>query len=597
MAIKSNRKDLTLKVFLLTLTGLLILICYVFLQFLVNQEIYPGEILQSDYTETNMFLYGDVRGRLIQLSQSRTQSLSPEDGVYYYYNDGQEIYTNVAEPSIETFRNLGSHFYGSVEGRFYTPASRVPANEFFMNLPAQDYMLTFDDQFIDMMQAKWDKTRHDTAIYVIGITVSFLSAVLLFIRLLYLISNHGQSLLQGFDWIGLEIVISLMVSLVLFLSYIYYNSLVPLFYLDVLTVFGNMALVFASVIGFELLVLMIVSRMKRGQLAETSLVKKLFDALGIMLNSITGNRTRPTAVVSRRTALFMFLLLLLIVLAYFLRSYTEAMLVHTVVTIGLVTWFIRANNKTLSSIEQSMTQSVQEMLKSEKTKMELITNVSHDLKTPLTSVISYVDLLKNEPLGETAAEYVEIIDNKANRLRKILQDVFDLSKATTGAVEVHLEELDLRKLIEQTLLDMDSQVEASGHTIKQSLPDYAVIIRSDGNRLYRVLQNIIDNALKYTHPGTRIFLELTTVAQSARLILKNTSAYAMEDDTDNLLQRFYRADKARTSEGSGLGLSIAESFTQLSGGTFDIELEGDMFKVILTFPIVQTRGIHEGNIH
>lgn len=589
MATKSNRNNLGLKVFLFGLVAALTCLSYLFLQFLITNSIYPGEILERDYTETTLYRQHEVHERVQKLLRSNEEVYVQEDGVYFYYYDGTNVYTNVADPSIAFFQSAGKHFYAYVDERFWAPQHERYPQSYLDAVPGQAYMLSFSDEFVAGLQEKWDSLRRSVFWQVMGVTLSLLAALLVFIRLIYLLSNKPNSYMRQLDWIPLELLLIAVVLLVIFMSYLLANSLHPSVYDDFLNVITGTALVGLYTLTFELVILMIVSRLKREELAETSLLRRVFSAIGIVLSTLTGRSKRLTDIVARRTAIFLLTLFLLVALIY-QTPYQPLTLGMGLITLGMVTWFIRANNKTLSSIDQSMDRSVQEMLKSEKTKVELITNVSHDLKTPLTSIISYVDLLKHEPLEPTALEYVEVIENKSNRLNQILQDVFELSKATTGAVEVDRTELDLRRLIRQTVIDMDSQIEKSGHTLKLHLPDYAVMIESDGARLYRVLQNIIDNALKYTHPGTRIFLDLTIEGQQAVVVLKNTSAYAMDFTSENVLQRFYRADMARSSEGSGLGLSIAESFTELSGGTFDIEIEGDLFKVVLSFPVSSMKG-------
>lgn len=240
----------------------------------------------------------------------------------------------------------------------------------------------------------------------------------------------------------------------------------------------------------------------------------------------------------------------------------------------------------LDNIDAGMKKSIEEQVKSERMKIELVTNVSHDLKTPLTSIISYVDLLSKTELSDEAADYVKIISAKAERLKNIVSDLFDIAKANSGNSNVLLENLDLCKLIVQTLADMDDKVNASGMTIKTRLPSAPVIIRSDGKKLYRVFQNLIDNALKYSLKGTRIFIEAEISDGLVKASVKNTSAYELDFTADEIKERFTRGDKSRSTEGSGLGLSIAESFTAVCGGSFNVVIDGDQFRTELVFPTV-----------
>lgn len=239
----------------------------------------------------------------------------------------------------------------------------------------------------------------------------------------------------------------------------------------------------------------------------------------------------------------------------------------------------------LSGITDGFQKSVEEQVKSERMKIELVTNVSHDLKTPLTSIISYVDLLQKEELPPEATDYVQILAQKSERLKNIVSDLFDLAKVTSGEAEIQLEVLDMSKLVVQTLGDMEDHIEESGLQVKQSIQMPPVPILGDGKKLYRVLQNIVDNALKYSMPGTRVYLDLSVEHQMAVMTVKNTAEYEMDFTAEEILERFTRGDESRTTEGSGLGLSIAKSFTEACGGHFEVVVDGDQFKVIVSFSL------------
>ena len=220
-------------------------------------------------------------------------------------------------------------------------------------------------------------------------------------------------------------------------------------------------------------------------------------------------------------------------------------------------------------------------------KIELVTNVSHDLKTPLTSIISYVELLSKEELNPAAQDYVKVLKTKSERLKNIVSDVFELAKTTSGEISVEHERLDLTKLSWQTIGEMEDRIAAAGLDLRAKICDPPVTVVSDGKRLYRVIQNLLDNALKYSLKGTRVYYALERDSLTAIITIKNISAYEMNFTADEILERFTRGDKSRTTEGSGLGLSIAQGFTLACGGTFALDIDGDMFKVTLTFPLVQ----------
>ncbi|MFR3180388.1 sensor histidine kinase [Dysosmobacter welbionis] len=240
----------------------------------------------------------------------------------------------------------------------------------------------------------------------------------------------------------------------------------------------------------------------------------------------------------------------------------------------------------LNDIQAGLHRALAEQTRSERMKVELISNVSHDLKTPLTSVLSYAELLRQEPLEGAAADYARIIDEKARRLAVMVQDVFEVSKAASGQLPVHLERLDFAKLLRQTLADLEGPISQSGLTFRMELPEMPVMITADGRRLYRVFQNLIDNALKYALAGSRVYLSLKTEAGRAAASLRNTSREELPTGVD-LTARFVRGDASRTDGGSGLGLSIASSFTEACGGDFHVETLADLFTAVVSFPLAE----------
>jgi signal transduction histidine kinase len=254
---------------------------------------------------------------------------------------------------------------------------------------------------------------------------------------------------------------------------------------------------------------------------------------------------------------------------------------------------LRSMAEALNDIQSGMKSALAEQTRSERMKVELISNVSHDLKTPLTSILSYAELLRQEELPPAAADYARIIDEKAQRLKAMVQDVFEVSKAAADQLPVTLERLDLGKLLRQTLADQDGPIQKSGLTFKVDLPPEPVMIDADGKRLYRVFQNLLDNALRYALPGSRVYLTLKTAERAAetaglaQVSIRNTSRNELPEGVD-FTARFVRGDESRTDGGSGLGLSIASSFTEACGGTFRVETVADLFTAVVTFPLAET---------
>lgn len=246
----------------------------------------------------------------------------------------------------------------------------------------------------------------------------------------------------------------------------------------------------------------------------------------------------------------------------------------------------------LNEIQEGFSVALEERMKSERMKIELITNVSHDIKTPLTSIISYVELLeKEEELPEHVKDYIKILSSKSQRLNTMVQDIFDVSKAASGEMKLVIEKLDLVKLIRQTMADMDEDISASSLVFKLNLPNDPVLIQGDGERLYRVFQNLMKNALQYSLEGSRVYITLYRNDSWTTVVIKNTSKYELGDIGEDITQRFVRGDASRSTEGSGLGLSIAESFTEACGGTFRVTTDADLFTVEITFPSVNQSAV------
>ncbi len=240
----------------------------------------------------------------------------------------------------------------------------------------------------------------------------------------------------------------------------------------------------------------------------------------------------------------------------------------------------------INDLESGIEKAVEQENKANRMRVELITNVSHDLKTPLTSIINYADLLSEENLGAPAGEYVEALRNKAYRLKKMVQDVFELSKATTGNLPVENTRLDLAKLVKQTLADMDEELQKSTLQFKLKISKEPLFIMADGEKMYRVFQNLLVNAMQYSLPSSRVYILLEEQDGSAVAKMKNISLEEMNFDTQEIVERFVRADSSRTKEGSGLGLSIVQSFTQACGGEFSVTTDADLFTATIRFPLI-----------
>jgi signal transduction histidine kinase len=239
--------------------------------------------------------------------------------------------------------------------------------------------------------------------------------------------------------------------------------------------------------------------------------------------------------------------------------------------------------KNINDIGKGLDESVKAQVKSEKMKTELITNVSHDLKTPITSIINYAELLlKSDGLSTEAKDYVSVISQKGERLKKLTQDLFDISKAQSGNENIVLEKINLAVLIEQSVAENEADIQNSGIPFCVNTQKN-LFINADGRKISRVVNNLINNILKYSLKNTRAFISAYEKDEFIIAEFKNISSYPMNFNAEDIVGRFVRGDESRTTDGNGLGLAIAKSYTEICGGKFEIVVDGDMFKAIMRF--------------
>ncbi|WP_443659539.1 histidine kinase dimerization/phospho-acceptor domain-containing protein [Clostridium algidicarnis] len=241
----------------------------------------------------------------------------------------------------------------------------------------------------------------------------------------------------------------------------------------------------------------------------------------------------------------------------------------------------------INNMKSGLKDSIDSEIKSERMKTELITNVSHDLKTPLTSIITYVDLIKNEDLTkEERMDYIKVLERKSERLKILIEDLFEASKAASGEVELNIEKVDITSLLKQALAEFEEKIKESSLDFKINLPKEKLYIMVDGKKTWRILENQISNALKYSLENTRVYINIEDIDNKVVITIKNISAFEIDFNEDEILERFKRGDKSRNTEGSGLGLAISNNLTKLQGGDFRVSVDGDLFKVIIEFPKV-----------
>lgn len=250
-------------------------------------------------------------------------------------------------------------------------------------------------------------------------------------------------------------------------------------------------------------------------------------------------------------------------------------------------WEFKKHGDHLNAIGDGMNAAVAERMKSERFKTELITNVSHDIKTPLTSIINYVDLLGKEQLDNPKAEeYLEVLNRQSARLKKLIEDLIEASKASTGNLKVNMEVCDAQVTLVQTIGEFEEKLANSQVELQIREPEEKIMIHADSRHLWRVFDNLMNNICKYAQPGTRAYVNLEREGDQARITFRNISREALNISSEELMERFVRGDSSRSMEGNGLGLSIARSLTELMGGKLELIVDGDLFKVVLTFPVI-----------
>ena len=238
--------------------------------------------------------------------------------------------------------------------------------------------------------------------------------------------------------------------------------------------------------------------------------------------------------------------------------------------------------KNLNLISEGMKKAIENELKSERMKAELITNVSHDIKTPLTSIINYVDLLSKPHEEEKTQEYIDVLQRQSQRLKRLTEDVVEASKASSGNIQVHMDVVSIKEIIEQASAEYEERLKEKNLTLITTIPEEKIEVDADGRLLWRVLRNVFSNVAKYSMDGSRVYIDVVEDGENVITTIKNTSKNQLNITEEELMQRFVRGDSSRHTEGSGLGLNIAKSLMDLMQGSFEIQIDGDLFKSVIT---------------
>jgi signal transduction histidine kinase len=586
-----------------------------FNEFQYDSKSYNPNLSTAENYQIFKQVYADritqARDQLIQedLNAFRTtlRSLDEYSGICYYAKKGDIVFTNSPNENKSYFKSFPSYMVFDSSEQSVFP-DKVKQNRLYYwveattdSLGSQDFLyLGFSWEFLDSQIAAWEKdkqlvTRH---LYEIG---GFLAALLL--ALVYLIVIIGRKPeeqdvhLNGVDKIYNDINLGLCFILIA----LWVGAIVQLEHLEAYNLVFPLTLIISA--AGLILVLALIKHIKNRTFWKHTVIYIIFHKVWLFAKDVYNSGNVAVKVV-------------LIVIGYPIIAALTFFLFP--ITVGVAAWLALKKVKEfnaikegvkkvkegdfhydiavpgegelarlaadINSITDGLNKAVENEIKSERLKAELITNVSHDIRTPLTSIITYVDLLKNEPDQDKAGEYIEIIDQKAQRLKTLTDDLFEATKASSGNIPVNLERIDLVSLITQGLGEFDDKIQERRLDFKISHPADKVFIEADGKLLWRAIENLLLNIFKYALEGSRVYIDVVDSGAEILLVIKNISAYELNISPDELMERFKRGDVARTSPGSGLGLAIAKSLVEIQKGSFNIEVDGDLFKAVLKLP-------------
>ena len=562
---------------------------------------------------------GMINNRFEDLKQNPKKMLS-----LTIQNHGEIIYTNRVDLPI--LHSLTMEVRPDYESLFYYSAGKKP--EYSEQEIELNYSRFYSVQ-IDIYQI-YDRTDEVQVFqYAIVSTINqnraflfllpFATAIIFLLCMGFLVKGAGRKKeesdihLTWYDKLPLDLSILAHLLLTLFVIYsstsyfyrIFLGYIMQINYLEI--TLAGLALFIAAVLIIVFLA-SFSARVKAGKWWQNSLIWRFLRLLGnifrnlpllwkgllVMIGFLILD---PLLLLSNRRLWVLWIMIRLFVIVIFCflmiqldrlkkagKQLADGKLDHQVDETGLVP-DLRIHAHNLNAIRQGVGRAVEERLKSERFKTELITNVSHDIRTPLTSIINYVDLLKRQTLeNQTTREYVDIIDRQAGRLKKLTEDIIDASKAATGNIDIKPLETDLNEIIAQISEEYSERFATSELTLVSKTPEEPNIVVTDSKLLWRVLDNLFQNICKYALPGTRVYLDLNKKPDGVDILLRNVSRDPLNMDGEILLERFVQGDPSRSSEGSGLGLSIAQNLAGLTGGKLDLTIDGDLFKVILRLP-------------
>ncbi|WP_216641124.1 HAMP domain-containing sensor histidine kinase [Solibacillus sp. R5-41] len=532
-------------------------------------------------------------------------TLKANKGIIYYASNGEQVFSNSGFNKKQQFEEYNTYMLFEDYQQKIVPIE-AKENRYFsyftheverLNPQTDVIYVAYKEPYLKQKTQEWEKNKaiskrllNEFLVYVAGFILS----------MIYLIIVIGRTSFKD-----KEVHLNVMDKLYNDLNIIIVVSLTSMWIAMIIDVFHDMYMLLTVPIFSIalLLILSLIKHIKNRTLLKHTLIYQIFKKIFLSVKNVFDSGSTGIKVV-------------LLVIGY--PVVVAATFFIFPITIGLVAWFALKKVKSFNHIKEGVEQikngnlhhrieldgkgefsqlasninsitdglkmSVDSEIKSERLKTELITNVSHDIRTPLTSIITYVDLLKIENDPEKVAEYIDVLDQKSKRLKHLTDDLFEAAKASSGSMPVQIERIDIVSLLTQGIGEMDEKIEASALDFKLAYPTEKVYVKADGKLLWRSIENLFSNIFKYAQPASRVYIDVEDLENEIRVTFKNISAYELNISADELMERFKRGDESRTSQGSGLGLSIAESLINIQRGKFSVQVDGDLFKAMIYLP-------------
>ncbi|MEK4170165.1 HAMP domain-containing sensor histidine kinase [Lysinibacillus sp. FSL L8-0312] len=532
-------------------------------------------------------------------------TLEAYEGIVFYASDGEHEFSNSDLKKKEQFKSFDAYMlFEDYQQKLYPNEMKESqylgyiTHEVDTLNPQTDVMyVAFKDSFLQQKMAEWEKDKENAQSFLNEFMVFLAGFILSFVYLIIVIGRRSFK--------DKEIHFHVMDKLYNDFNIVLVGCLTAMWITMIVEVLHDMYMFFTVPIFIIalLLILSLVKHIKNRSLFQHTLLYQVFKKLFIWVKHVFDSGSTGVKIV-------------LLVIGYPLV--VAATFFIFPITIGVAAWLAMRKVKSFNRIKEGVEQikngdlhhrievdgkgefsqlaeninritdglkkAVDSEIKSERLKTELITNVSHDIRTPLTSIITYVDLLKLENDPEMIAEYVDVLDQKSKRLQHLTDDLFEAAKASSGSIPVQLERIDIVSLLTQGIGEMDEKIEASSLDFKLAHPTEKVYVKADGKLLWRSIENLFSNIFKYAQPTSRVYISVEDLGNEILVTFKNISAYELNISVDELMERFKRGDESRSSQGSGLGLSIAESLIHIQNGKFLVQVDGDLFKVMIYLP-------------